>query len=226
VRVLIACERSGILREAFNALAGVHAYSCDLEPCEDGRVDYHLQCDVFDVLDQSWDLVIAHPPCTFVCNSSALRLYRGGKKANGPDPERWRKMADGARFIRRIWHAPIKRMAIENPIMLRYARLIIKGVGEGPHVPYLYWPEPQIVQPHWFGDDASKATCLWTRNLPPLVPTRPVPPRYVNGRPRWANQTDSGQNRLGPSPTRGIDRARTYPGFAAAIAAQWGVIRP
>jgi len=108
-------------------------------------------------------------------------------------------------FVKLLWDAPIPHVAIENPI----------GVLSSA------WQKPsQIIHPYQFGDDASKATCLWLKGLNPLVPTNQVLPRYVDGVPRWANQTDSGQNRLSPSETRAADRARTYPGIAAAML-QW-----
>lgn len=199
VKVLVACEKSGIVREAFNALAGVHAISCDLEPCEDGRVDYHLQCDVREVLDQGWDLMIAHPPCQYLSSS--------GLHWNKRRPERVKLTEDAVEFALALWNAPIPMVALENPVGILSTRIR---------------PPDQIIQPYRFGEDASKATCLWLSGLPMLKPTAYFPPRLVNGRRRWSNQTDSGQNKLPASASRSSDRARTYPGIASAMADQWG----
>lgn len=195
MRVLIACEESGIVRDAFIAL-GHDAMSCDLEPTD--RPGPHYEGDIFDVLYNDWDLMVAHPPCTFLANSSSSRLYLGAKKGNGPDPERWASMREGAEFFKRLYDAPIPRIAVENPIMLGYAKEII-GAGQ-----------TQIIQPWQFGHGETKATALWLRNLPPLTPTN-----IVEGRnPRIYS--------MGPSPDRQKMRSRTLPGIAAAMAAQWG----
>lgn len=209
MRVLIGCECSGTVREAFRA-RGHDAWSCDLLPAEDGS-PFHYQADALEVLRQPFDLLIAHPPCTRLCNSGVLRLYRGGKKANGIDPEKWREMLAGVVFFNALWRAPIKRKCLENPIMHGHAAQLIVA------------KRSQIIQPWQFGEDASKATGLHLEGLPLLQPTSKKSGRIVNGRERWSNQTDSGQNRLGPSPTRAAERARTYPGIAAAMAAQWSI---
>lgn len=201
MRVLIACERSGIVREAFRR-RGHDAWSCDLEPAEDSS-PFHMQADVLSVLDGcsrgEWDLMIAHPECRYLSVS--------GLHWNHRRPERAALTEQAVEFAVALWNAPIKRVALENPVGILSSRIR---------------KPDQIIQPYEFGDDASKATCLWLRGLPPLKGTRRVPGRIVNGRERWANQTDSGQNRLGPSPTRSMDRARTYQGIAAAMADQWG----
>lgn len=202
MRVLVGCERSGIIREAFRAL-GHDAYSCDLSPAEDGSL-FHLQMDVREALKSSWDLFIVHPECRRLANSGVLRLYRGGKKANGLDLEKWREMEEAARFFREMLEADVPRICVENPVMHGHGRLL---VGRR---------HTQTFQPWQFGDDASKRTCLWLKGLPPLTPTN------ILRKKRYANQTPSGQNKLGPSPTRHIDRARTYPGPARAMAEQWG----
>ena len=209
MRVLIGCECSGTVREAFRA-RGHDAWSCDLLPAEDGS-PFHYQADALEVLRQPFDLLIAHPPCTRLCNSGVLRLYRGGKKANGIDPEKWREMLAGVVFFNALWRAPIKRKCLENPIMHGHAAQLIVA------------KRSQIIQPWQFGEDASKTTGLHLEGLPLLQPTSKKSGRIVNGRERWSNQTDSGQNRLGPSPTRAAERARTYPGIAAAMAAQWSI---
>ena len=194
--ILIACETSGVLREAFRAL-GAEAVSCDLLPADDGS-PHHVQVDVRYILGPDrWSLVIARPPCTYLCGS--------GLHWNKRRPGREKLTREAAKFFTlfTILDCPT---AIENPVGIMST---------------LYRKPDQIVQPYQFGDDASKATCLWLRGLPPLRPTRHVPPRLVDGLPRWSNQTNSGQNRLGPSATRWKERSRTYPGIAAAMADQW-----
>lgn len=193
MKVLIACEFSGTVRRAFQAL-GHDAWSCDLLPAEDGG--QHLQCDALDVLGGGWDLMIAHPPCTYLCSS--------GLHWNKRRPERAAQTTAALEFVRALLDASIPRVALENPI-----GCISTAVRR---------PE-QIIHPWQFGHDASKATCLWLKGLPPLEPTDVLP----GGRTaRRANQTASGQNRLPPSPDRWALRSLTYPGIAAAMAAQWG----
>lgn len=212
-RVLVGCERSGVVRRALRAL-GVDAWSCDLEPAEDGAAE-HLQADLDWVINYpgrvlggrpawmlrgEWDGLIAFPDCTYLCAS--------GLHWNRRRPGRAKLTASALHFVRALMNAPIPRIAIENP----------RGCI-GTHIR----PSDQTIQPYEFGHDASKETRLWLKNLPPLVkdPAAYVAPRIVNGRPRWSNQTDSGQNRLPPSARRAMDRARTYDGIAAAMAAQW-----
>jgi hypothetical protein len=213
--VIVGCESSGVVREAFRR-RGHDAYSCDLQPADDGS-PFHLQGNVLDVIyghpdGEQWDLGIFHPTCTYLCLASVWAFTRTPRR---PSPsvlygaERRAAMQEAAEFFLTLYHAPIARVAVENPLMHGEARAIVG-------------PPTQRVQPFEFGDDASKRTCLWLRELPPLVPTAYVAPRIVAGRPRWANQTDSGQNRLAPSPTRWKERSRTYPGIAAAMAEQWG----
>lgn len=221
LRVLVLFERSGTVREAFRAYHGVEAYSCDLAPAEDSRHDLHFQGDAFDVLEWEgpWDLVIAHPPCTRLANSGVLRLYKDGKKAYGVDQAKWAEMREGARMFRRVFTDYDGPLCVENPVMHGHARNYI-GLDDCPR---------QGIQPYEFGHNASKRTMLWLRGLPPLKldPSKRVGGRLVvdprNGKlvERFENQTDSGQNRLGPSATRAIDRARTYSGIAQAMAAQW-----
>ncbi len=198
--VLVACEFSATVREAFRAL-GHDAWSCDLLPSE--VPGPHFQGDVRQFLHGSWDLLIAHPPCTYLCSS--------GLHWNTKDPVRASKTAAALLFVRDLLEAPIPRIALENPI---------GRIGT------TIRPADQTIQPYEFGHDASKRTALWLTHLPKLVldPAQYVPPRWVGGKPRWGNQTDSGQNRLGPSETRAAERARTYKGIAAAMASQWGAL--
>lgn len=198
MKVLIACEFSGVLRSAFRN-RGHDAYSCDLRQSLDAS-PFHIQSDVLPVLESDWDLVISHPPCTYLCGS--------GLHWNVRRPERKELTEQAADFFLKFT-ALCCRWVIENPIgcMSR-----------------LYRRPDQIIHPWMFGDDASKATCLWLHEVSPLFPTRINYGRMVNGCERWSNQTDSGQNRLGPSEHRSALRSITYPGIADAMAAQWGTL--
>lgn len=200
MKLLVGCERSGVVRDAF-CRRGWDAYSCDIMPAirDSSR---HIVGDVFDLLSGEWDLLIVHPPCTFLSVSGMHWTTRGLR-----DPK---LTEDAIRFAERLWEYRLKvgRMALENPVGVLSTR---SALGK----------PTQFVQPFEFGDDASKKTGLWLHGLPALKPTKMVPARIVNGRPRWANQTDSGQNRLGPSATRAHERAETYSGIAEAMAEQW-----
>jgi len=197
MRVLVACEYSGVVRDAFRSL-GHDAWSCDLLPTD--VPGPHYQGDVTKLLGEGWDLMVAHPPCTYLSVSGMHWTKRGLR-----DPQ---LTEDALAFVQLLLDAPIERIALENPVSIISSRI--------------RKPE-QIVQPWQFGHDASKKTCLWLKNLPPLVPTRVVEPRVVGGKKRWGNQTDSGQNRLGPSQDRWKIRSQTYEGIARAMAQQWSV---
>jgi len=196
VRVLIACESSGAVRDAFRA-RGHFAMSCDLLPTE--QPGPHHQGDIRDLLGQEWDLLIAHPPCTYLSVSGMHWTTRGLR-----DPK---LTEDALDFVRLFMDAPIEHIAIENPVSVISSRIR---------------KPDQIIQPYHFGHDASKKTCLWLKGLPLLKPTQMIEPRIVNGKQRWANQTDSGQNKLPPSKDRWKLRSKTYEGIADAMAAQWG----
>jgi hypothetical protein len=210
MRVLVACEYSGVVRDAFIA-RGHDAMSCDLLPTE--RPGPHYQGDVRDILNQGWDLLIAHPDCTYL-TCSAEWAYGDGPYHQKVKPETLVGAARRAareralEFVQLLLAAPIRRKVIENPAIGAINTRIRKP--------------NQIIQPNQFGHDASKATGLWLEELPPLVPTLYVEPRWVDGKPRWGNQTDSGQNKLTPGPDRWKERARTYQGWADAMADQWG----
>ena len=195
MRVLIACEFSGTVRDAFRAL-GHDAMSCDLLPTE--RPGPHYRGDVRDVLDEGWDLMVAHPPCTYLASSG---LHWNGRVAG-----RAKKTTEAVAFVKALYDTPIPRVAIENPIGALSSR---------------FRRPDQIIQPWQFGHDASKATCLWLKGLPLLRPTNVLP---GGKEARRANQTPSGQNKLGPSPDRWKLRSVTYPGIAEAFAAQWGAL--
>jgi site-specific DNA-cytosine methylase len=197
MRVLVACERSGVVRSAFRNL-GHAAYSADLEAADDDS-PYHILGDVLSVLDERWDLLIAHPPCNHLSVSGAK--WFAVKRADGRQP---RAMEFFMRFAN-CHHIP--RICIENPVGIMSTQ---------------YRKPDQIIQPYEYGEDASKKTCLWLKGLPKLQSTQRVAGRMVNGKERWSNQTDSGQNRLGPSEDRAEKRAKTYPGIAKAMAEQWG----
>lgn len=190
-RVLVACEFSGIVRDAFCA-RGHDAWSCDLLPTE--RPGNHFQADVCDVLRDGWDILIAHPPCTFLSLSGVRWLYRNGK-GKTRDRDRWVKMRAAARFFREMLAAPIPCRAVENPIPHRHCQLE---------------PYTQIVQPWQFGHGETKATCLWLYGLPNLQPTN-----IVEGRQPVVH-------RMSPSPERSRLRSKTYEGIALAMAKQWG----
>lgn len=200
MKVLVACEYSGVVRDAFRA-RGHDAWSCDLLPTE-SDTNYHIQGDVLNELQPGrWDLMIAHPPCTYLCSS--------GLHWNKRRPERADLTRQALDFVWQLMNAPVPRIAVENPIGCISTRIR---------------PPDQTIQPHQFGHDASKATCLWLFGLPPLRPTALVAPRIVDGRKRWANQTDSGQNRLPPTADRWKLRSATYAGIADAMAEQWGAL--
>ena len=184
MRVLVACEYSGAVRRAFRAL-GHDAYSCDLLPAEDSQ-QFHLQKDVRNALWGMWDLMCAFPPCTDLCSSGA-RWHKG-------------KIADGRQqaaldFVQLLMDAPIPRIAIENPIGVISSRIR---------------KPDQIIQPWQFGHGETKATCLWLKNLPKLVPTN-----IVEGR-------EARVHKMAPGPDRWKERSRTYEGIAKAMAEQWG----
>lgn len=202
MRVLVACEFSGTVREAFRR-RGHDAWSCDLLPAADAS-PFHVHGSVLDWLwgapegAEPWDLMIAHPPCTYLCSS--------GLHWNTRRPERAKLTEDALEFVRLLLDAPVPHIALENPIGCISTRIR---------------KADQTIQPWQFGHDASKATCLWLKNLPPLAATHIIEPRMVNGKPRWGNQTDGGQNKLPPSPDRWALRSLTYPGIAEAMADQW-----
>ena len=194
MRCLIACEYSGAVRDAF-ASRGHDAVSCDLLPTD--APGKHHQGDVRELLGQSWDILIAFPPCTYLC-SSGMHWTRRGKR----DPQ---LTEDALDFVRLLLSASVPRIALENPVGAISTRVR---------------KPDQIIQPWQFGHPESKTTCLWLKNLSRLRPTN-ILPKPANG--RWENQCSNGsQNKLPPSPDRWKLRSKTYPGIAAAMAEQWG----
>ena len=220
MKVLIACEFSGVVREAF-AKKGHDAWSCDIIPTD--KPGQHIQGDVLEILGDGWDMLIAFPPCTHLAVSGAR--YFEQKRKDG-------RQQQGIDFFMALVNAPVKRIAVENPVGIMSTK----------------WRKPdQIIQPYEYGHQESKKTCLWLKCLPVLKPTKimePVwwknadgsdyrdgkgrrysPTHYLMGRnqiARWANQTSSGQNYLGPSADRSKTRSITYQGIADAMADQWG----
>lgn len=212
MRVLVACEFSGIVRDAFLA-RGHDALSCDLLPTE--KPGPHFQGDVREIIGDDWDLMIGHPPCTFLTNSGALRLYMplteadreaGLTKRYLRDEERWDNMYEAADFFNYLWSAPIPRIALENPIMHGHAAKETGGKAT------------QYIQPYEFGHLESKRTGLRLKNLPPLVPVTDLKEEMM-AQPLKVRQRILS---LSPGPNRWKDRSRTYTGIAEAMADQWG----
>lgn len=202
MRVLVACEYSGTVRDAF-IREGHEALSCDLLPTD--AEGPHYQGDVMDIINDGWDLMIAHPPCTYLSVSGMHWTTRGLR-----DPQ---LTEDALSFVEALMNANIPKICIENPISVISSRIR---------------KPDQIIQPYEYGHDASKRTCLWLKDLPKLTPTKMVEPRVVitpSGKPakRWGNQCDNyGQDKLPPSEDRWKLRSATYVGIAEAMAAQWG----
>lgn len=206
MRVLVACEYSGRVREAFRKL-GHEAWSCDLLECEMGS-NWHIQGDVLKELQPGrWDLLIAHPPCTRLTNSGVRWLHV-------PPPGKtkewmWQELEEAAKFYRALRDAPVPLKAIENPIMYKYAR---ERVQPGLR---------QVVQPWWFGEEAFKATGFELIGLPHLVATNKlIPPKSGTSEHKKWSQV----HMASPGPNRWKERSRTYQGIADAMAAQWGAL--
>lgn len=203
MRVLVACEESQEVCKAFRAL-GHEAYSCDLQPCSGGHPEWHLQVDALELLKMPWDLIIAHPPCTYLTNAGARWLFAGHKL----NKDRYQKGLDGKAFFMAFLNHDCPRIAVENPIP--------SAVFEIP-------PCSQVVQPYEYGHPYSKKTCLLLKGLPPLQPTHIV----ENHVPFISSGTYSkthdpkykGASRKGGSSK---SRSKTFPGIAAAMAEQWG----
>lgn len=197
MRVLVACEFSGTVRRAFAAL-GHDAWSCDLLPSDD-RSNKHIVGDARDILGDGWDLLmVAHPPCTRLCNSGVrwLSVPPAGKTLGQMHDE----LREGAELFSAFWNAPIERICVENPVMHKHAKALIEN----------YQEPAQSVQPWQFGHGETKRTCFWLKGLPPLVPTN-----IVEGRtPRV--------HHMSPGPDRWKERSRFFTGIAEAMAQQWG----
>ncbi len=196
MKVLIACEFSGTVRQAFTDL-GHDAISCDILPTD--RPGKHYQGDVFDIIDDGFDMMIAHPPCTYLTNSGVCWLHK--------DAKRWLHLFDGAEFFKKLLDSNIPKKCIENPTMHKYAKRLICDVNQS-----------QVVQPWMFGHKEQKATCLWLHGLPNLTETENVKDEMMllpkNQRQRL--------HYLPPSADRSKLRSTTYTGMAYAMASQWG----
>lgn len=195
MRVAVLCEFSGVVRDAFIA-KGHHAISCDLQPSlSEGP---HIRGDIRQIDWEGFDLIIGHPPCTYLCNSGVHLLKKG------ENWERFVMMGAACEFFNFIRNLDCPRICVENPVPHKYAREYIGKYD-------------QTIQPYQFGHPESKRTCLWLKGLPPLVPTN-----VLTRDGPWDNQTPSGQNKLGPSKNRANLRSITYRGIAEAMADQWG----
>ena len=215
MKVLIACEYSGRVRDAFLA-NGHEALSCDLLPTD--LPGPHYQGDVLDIINDDWDLLIAHPPCTFL-TCSAEWEYTDGPYHQKILPgtlvgeERRQARIDAIGFVKTLFNSSVSKIAIENPVGVLSRELRAPD---------------QFIQPYEFGDNGSKKTCLWFKGLPRLKPTKLYPPRLAKSKDgrsyslRWGNQTDSGQNKESPGQDRWKIRSTTWQGWANAMAAQWG----
>ena len=201
MRVLVACEYSGVVRDAF-IKKGHDAVSCDLLPTDNSGP--HYQGDVLNILHEGWDLMIAHPPCTYLSNSGVCWLYKN--KSRDKNLERWELMKKGAKFFKALLDAPIDKICVENPIMHGYAKEIIGS------------KQSQVVQPYMFGHTEKKATCLWLKGLPLLESTNNVKEK-METLPKREQQR---LHFLPPSKDRWKERSKTFPGIAEAMASQWG----
>lgn len=194
MRVLVACEFSGIVREAFRK-RGHDAWSCDLEFSEDLSSQYHIRCDVTELLDRPWELMIAHPPCTYLSNAGARFLYPKGVL----NENRLALGMEAKKLFMRLLNANIEKIAIENPVQSK-----VFGIPK----------YDQIIQPYWFGHPLQKKTCLWLKNLPPLIPTKILSkPESTKIPGNWFNKGGKDRQK---------NRSRTFQGIANAMAEQWG----
>lgn len=202
MRILVACEESGRVTAEFRR-RGHEAYSCDILPTSGGHPEWHIQGDVLPLLSEKWDMIIAFPPCTYLTNASAVRMRVKGQIVK----DRYEKMLEGRAFFLALLNADCPRIAVENPTPMKLAELP---------------PYQQAIQPWEFGHPYSKRTCLWLKGLPPLMATEIVEHHepYVNGGCKDAHgnyRRFQGRKERDP-----INRAKTFPGIAKAMAEQWG----
>ena len=196
MNVLVACECSGIVRQAFR-MGGHNAWSCDLQPDEHGS-EYHVQCDARDLLSANWDLLIAHPPCDYIANSGVQFLEK--------EPGRRAALVMGCALFTDFLRAPVPLVCVENPIPHRYGLALIGRKYD------------QLIQPYHFGHPERKATCLWLKGLPRLAHTEDVRAEMA-ARPKKDAQRI---HYMSPGPDRKRERSRTFQGIARAMADQWG----
>jgi len=231
MKILVACEESQAITKELRLL-GFRAYSCDLLPCSGGHPEWHFQSDVFKVIEdrggrlqngkyyrseKKWDMMIAHPPCTYLAVSGAQWYYHpkdnllptSERRPHPKYPNRAQDREEALRFFIALAEAPIDKIAIENPIGIVSTR---------------YRKPDQIVQPYMFGDEATKTTCLWTKNMPQIVPTNVVGKgeriQFKSGKsqPKW--YSDALVKAKTPEERRTL-RSKTFPGMAKAMAEQW-----
>ena len=203
MRVLVACEESQEVCKAFRA-RGHTAFSCDIIPCSGGHPEWHIQADAREIIKLPWDMIIAHPPCTYMSNAGARWLYRGGHL----DSERFVLGMEGRKLFFELYEANCEKIAIENPVPSSVFKL----------------PKPsQVIQPYEYGEPWSKKTYLWLKGLPSLIPTNIVTEHYpyiTSGSYRKSHDPKyKGASRRGGSAK---SRSKTFPGIAAAMAEQWG----
>lgn len=206
MRGIVLCEFSGVVSSAFRA-AGFECWSCDILPTE-GDPAWHLQQDAVEVAyGTKWDFAIMHPECKLLANSGSKHLYRDGKKANGPEFSRWEEMEIGAHFYRQLRDAPIEFKAVENPVM------------HGPGIAAVKRGPTHFYHPHHFGDPFFKLTGFEIIGFPPLKRTHymKIPKPGTPEHNAWAKA-----HRMAPGARRALERARFEPGFARAMANQWG----
>ena len=203
MKILISCEESQTVCKAFREL-GFEAYSCDIQDCSGGHPEWHIKGDAIkEAYSGKYDMMIAHPPCTYISNSGVQHLYN---KDGSPNTERWTNLEDGCDFFTKLLDAPIKYIAIENPIPHKYGVGLIGG------------KYTQIIQPYQFGHAESKATCLWLKGLPKLTETNNVKELWKSLPKKEAQRL----HYLSPGPQRAKLRSKTFEGFAKAMAYQWG----
>ena len=201
MKVLVACEESQAVTKELRKL-GHEAYSCDIIPCSGGHPEWHIQVDARELLKMKWDMIIAHPPCTYLTNAGAVRMRVKGEI----QPERYAKAMEAKSFFMQFYNADCPRIAVENPTPM-------KIVGLPPYT--------QAIQPYQFGHHYSKRTCLWLKGLPKLVPTEIIDRHepYVNGGCKDAHgnyRRFQGRKERDP-----LTRSKTFPGIAKAMAEQW-----
>jgi hypothetical protein len=197
MKVLIACEESQEVCKAFREL-GHEAFSCDILPCSGGHPEWHIQDDVLKHLDDGWDLMITHPPCTYVSKAGTRWLF----PKHNLNKDRYEKGLEGKDFFLKLLNAQIPRIAVENPV---------------PHKVFNMPKETQIIQPYQFGHPVQKTTLLWLKNLPKLEPTEIVKPEFMRDKKGWRHSKwfmDCGFN-------AGKEKSKTFTGIAKAMANQW-----
>jgi site-specific DNA-cytosine methylase len=220
MRILIACEESQAVCKEFRSF-GHEAYSCDILPCSGGHPEWHIQGDVFNVINEGWDMMIAFPPCTYLSVSGAQWYYHPNDKGlevhnrrpHPKYPNRSKDRSDAKEFFINLYNSDIKYIAIENPVGIMNTE---------------FKKPSQIIQPWMFGDEATKTTCLWLKNLPNLMPTNIVGKGertvFASGKshPKW--YAEALAKAKTPEERRNL-RSKTFPGIAKAMATQWSTIQ-